>query len=81
LQLGDGDRCLAAQGAHETFHGRVVDYYCKRHVAVLRGINRQHQPWLVRNVTYDAAFHYRRGPLRQVARDYVGRRSWQPGHD
>jgi hypothetical protein len=50
--LTDGQDCLAAQGAHDEYRGRTVEYYCSAHPAVvlLGGMHRARQPW-----TFDSA--------------------------
>ncbi len=47
VQLANGERCLAAQGAHDTFRGRVVDYGCGHHfhLVLLRGMHQTREPW------------------------------------
>lgn len=52
VQLVNGENCLAAQGAHDTYKGRVVDYYCGRtfRLVLLRGIHQSSEPW-----TFDSA--------------------------
>lgn len=37
VQLTDGNRCLAAQGAHGTAFGKVIEYFCERSSLVLLG--------------------------------------------
>ncbi|HSZ45952.1 MAG TPA: hypothetical protein VK823_11475 [Streptosporangiaceae bacterium] len=68
VQLSDGERCIAVQGTHDTFDGRVVDYYCGTrydHV-LLRGLNRTLPSW-----TYQSAYFngtsYTAGPTEHVA--------------
>jgi hypothetical protein len=52
VKLANGENCLAAQGAHDNYKGRVVDYYCGRtfHLVLLRGIHQSSEPW-----TFDSA--------------------------
>jgi hypothetical protein len=47
VKLAHGEECLAAQGAHDMFRGRVVDYFCgdRFHLVLLRGKHRLHEPW------------------------------------
>jgi len=47
VRLASGETCLAAQGAHDRFRGRVVDYACgKRYrLVLLRGMHHSHEPW------------------------------------
>jgi hypothetical protein len=47
VQLTTGQDCLAAQGAHDTYRDRVVDYYCRGRptLELLRGVHKAHEPW------------------------------------
>jgi hypothetical protein len=52
ITLRSGRRCLAAQGAHDTLTGKgdgpVIDYYCGKTLALVRGINRSRAAWTIR---------------------------------
>jgi hypothetical protein len=52
ITLGSGERCLAFQGAHDTLTGReaapVIDYYCGKSLALVRGVNRSRATWTIR---------------------------------
>jgi hypothetical protein len=52
VKLANGEECIADQGAHDEYRGRVVDYSCghRFHLVLLRGIHQSHEPW-----TYDSA--------------------------
>ncbi len=57
VELTTGQRCLAAQGAHESHDGFVVDYYCglgprkgSSDLALLRGLDRDGPLWDYRSV-------------------------------
>jgi hypothetical protein len=52
VKLANGKECIADQGAHDEYRGRVVDYSCGHafHLVLLRGIHQSRQPW-----TYDSA--------------------------
>jgi hypothetical protein len=73
VKLANGAKCLAAQGTHDQYRGRVVDYYCGRsfHLVLLRGIHRAHEPW-----TYDSAIwtgmKYTPGPSEAVSIAWYG---------
>lgn len=75
VQLTDGTRCEAYQGAHSDYKGRVVDYYCgngnKPGVVLLRGADHSSAGW-----TYDSArftgTKYLRGPTVQVRIAWFG---------
>jgi hypothetical protein len=54
IELATGERCLALQGAHDSFNGLIVDYGCTRdNHALLRGLDRRTQTWRIRAVHYD----------------------------
>jgi hypothetical protein len=68
LQLSDGRRCVAAQGAHDSFNGRAVDYGCTgaklADTYVLRGIDRSQPRWRVQTVSHSQARSaYKMGPV------------------
>ena len=52
IALRAGGRCLAFQGAHDTLTGKegapVIDYYCGRSLALVRGIDRSRATWTIR---------------------------------
>jgi hypothetical protein len=64
ITLGSNERCLAFQGAHDTVTGKedgaVVDYYCSRTLALVRGIDRSHPTWTIRaaHITHQLARPY-----------------------
>jgi hypothetical protein len=64
ISLQSGARCLAFQGAHDTLTGKegspVIDYYCGRALALVRGIDRSHQPWTIRaaRITHQLSHPY-----------------------
>jgi pimeloyl-ACP methyl ester carboxylesterase len=68
VQLSDGERCIAVQGTHDSFDGKVVDYGCEPnsgHV-LLRPLNRSTPSW-----TYQSAYthgtSYIPGPIEHVS--------------
>jgi hypothetical protein len=73
VQLANGEKCLADQGAHDEYRGRVVDYACghRFHLVLLRGIHQSHEPW-----TYDSAIwtgsEYITGPTETVRIAWYG---------
>lgn len=75
VQLSSGKRCVAVQGAHEEYDGRVVGYTCVhglRHgLSLLRGMDRAHEPW-----TFDSASwtgqEYVPGPTETVMIAWYG---------
>jgi hypothetical protein len=64
ITLSSGARCLALQGAHDTLTGRegapVIDYYCGKTVALVRGVNRTHTDWTIRaaRITHQLSHPY-----------------------
>jgi hypothetical protein len=56
LELASGQRCISlGMTMHNTFRGRLVDYYCGRHVhvGVLHGLDQSKQPWTAAVVVRD----------------------------
>jgi hypothetical protein len=71
VELTNGERCLALQGAHGTVNGgkRVIDFACWAKSGkptdrlLLRGLDRSHPRWKIGSATYDTASErYRFGP-------------------
>lgn len=73
VKLANGQNCLAAQGAHDQYRGRVVDYNCGRtfRLVLLRGLHRATEPW-----TFDSAIwngkSYSKGPTEIVRIAWYG---------
>ena len=73
VKLENGQDCLAAQGAHDQYRGRVVDYYCGHQfrLVLLRGMHRAREPW-----TFDSAIwngkSYSKGPTEPVQAAWYG---------
>lgn len=68
VQLSDGERCIAVQGTHDSFSGKIVDYACGAggdHV-LLRSLDRSSPSW-----TYQSAYYhgtsYAPGPVEHVS--------------
>ncbi len=81
IRLANSTGCFALQGAGPpSVHGRYVRWLCNHRTGVLQGLNRTHHIWRARTVHEDSSGHYHWGPLRYVARAYVGLRSWYPNH-
>ena len=73
VELTDGEKCLAQQGAHDQFDGRVVDYGCggpDRHV-LLRGMHRTHPLWSFDSATWTGR-KYLPGKREQVRIAWYG---------
>ncbi len=87
VQLTSGARCLAAQGAHDTFGSHIVDYYCSGassdDLELLRGVDRTGLMWtyqtaifngssLVAGPTVSVASAWFAGPAPTDARPCLG---------
>lgn len=68
VQLADGERCIALQGAHSSYAGKVIDYACGTGYAhVLLGtLNRSSAQWTYQSAYSVGASSYRAGPLEFV---------------
>jgi hypothetical protein len=71
VQLASGQRCVLAQGAHNEFRGRVVDYYCTPGLALLRGLNRKPATWTAHSVLTKAG-KLAGGPVEQIELAWYG---------
>lgn len=71
LTLADGNQCVLAQGAHDQFNGRVVDYTCDRRVYVLRGLDRRQALWRAQTAR-NTGTGYSRGPTVTITRAWYG---------
>jgi hypothetical protein len=73
VKLANGEKCLAAQGAHDQYRGRVIDYSCgkKFRLVLLGGIDQSQEPW-----TFDSAMwtgkKYIPGPAETVRIAWYG---------
>jgi hypothetical protein len=69
VQLTDGERCIAVQGTHDNFNGKVIDYACGPgydHV-LLRPLNRSSSRWTYQSAFAQPSGTYRPGPPENVA--------------
>jgi hypothetical protein len=72
VQLSGGTRCVLAQGTHDLFAGKVVDYTCEdSRTVVLRGIAIDGAQWRVATATRNST-GYTAGPSTLVARAWFG---------
>jgi hypothetical protein len=73
VKLTDGEKCLAEQGAHDMFRGRVVDYGCGHtfHLVLLRGMHRSSEPWSFDSATWTGT-KYTTGPTETVSIAWYG---------
>lgn len=70
LQLANGLKCTAVQGAHGQFNGRAIDYYCGGTYTgpvVLHGIDLSRPVWVARTATPNGAGGYTMGPTVSVS--------------
>lgn len=76
IELTDGDRCTAYQGAHATLNGEggpVVDYSCKSGIVLLRTLRRSRPFWTIGSARFDRKLgHYRRLADVTVRRVFLG---------
>ncbi|MHB1536506.1 MAG: hypothetical protein ACYC1D_18225, partial [Acidimicrobiales bacterium] len=59
VQLTSGGRCIAMQGAHSSYQGKVIDFGCSGGptpgLALLRGVDRSAQYWTYQSVVSSGA--------------------------
>lgn len=59
VELTSGARCVAAQGAHDTFESKTIDYYCsgggQSGLSLLRGVNRSTPYWTYQTVVHNGS--------------------------
>jgi hypothetical protein len=69
VRLTDGEQCVAVQGTHDSYNGKVVDYACGnsgRHV-LLRTLDRSSPQWTYESAYFNGTSSYTQGPLEHVA--------------
>jgi len=68
VQLSDGERCLAVQGTHDSFDGKVVDYACGANYdhVLLRSLDRSSSSWTYQSAYFDGT-GYHPGPVEHVS--------------
>jgi hypothetical protein len=71
VQLTSGQRCLLAQGAHNSFHGQVIDYYCTSSLSLLRGLDHAPATWTARSVLAKSG-QLASGPAEKIAIAWYG---------
>jgi hypothetical protein len=72
IQLANGHRCLALQGTHDFFKGRVVNYACGSSGVVLLGRpNRTHASWTIRTARRRHG-RYTTGGAGRIAKVWYG---------
>jgi hypothetical protein len=73
VKLANAKECIADQGTHDEYRGRVVDYSCGHafQLVLLRGMHQSREPW-----TYDSAIRtgskYITGPTETVRIAWYG---------
>jgi hypothetical protein len=73
VKLANGEHCLAAQGAHDEYGGRVVDYACgkKYRLVLLRRMHQSHEPWSFDSAIWTGS-KYHSGPRETVQVAWYG---------
>ncbi len=71
VELAGGQRCILLQGAHGSFDGQVIDYYCGPQLSLLRGLIRTGPLWRAHSVA-DKAGHQVGGPVQMVTIAWFG---------
>jgi hypothetical protein len=73
VRLANGDNCIALQGAHDQYRGRVVDYACGSgyRLVLLRGMHHSHEPWTFDSAIWDGK-SYSPGPTETVSLAWYG---------
>jgi hypothetical protein len=74
MQLSSGQRCLAFQGAHGSFDGQPINYYCPSDPALslLGRPDARHPTWRIRELNSDARGDQRYGPSVAIAIAWFG---------
>lgn len=72
VELANGQRCVVIQGAHSTFDGRVIDYYCNARLSLLRGLAKTGAVWRAASVIGTSG-HQAAGPVREIRIAWFGR--------
>jgi hypothetical protein len=72
VELAGGQRCVVIQGAHSTFDGRVIDYYCNARLSLLRGLAKTGPVWRAASVIGTSG-HQAAGPVREIRIAWFGR--------
>jgi hypothetical protein len=71
IELMTGERCIAAQGAHDSVSGKgggsVIDYFCAGKLSLVRGIDRHRALWTIRAARYNG-HHPPRAPYTMLGR-------------
>jgi ATPase subunit of ABC transporter with duplicated ATPase domains len=57
---------ILVQGAHDSFNGRPVDYFCGGHEVVLRGLETTSQQWRAQTAIYSGG-QYTMGPAEGIS--------------
>jgi hypothetical protein len=77
VQLTTGQRCVAAQGAHDRFHQHIVNYYCgnRLQLVLLDQPNEHRSQWTIREAYlhhHGYSYHYTYGPVATIAVAWYG---------
>jgi hypothetical protein len=76
LRMADGKLCIDAQGAHDTFAGKTVNFYCTKDTELIGYPAVHRRVWHVREAIHDARFQTTTlGKVVAVAHGWYGRAS------
>jgi hypothetical protein len=77
VRLAGGTNCVIVQGAHNTFHGDVVDYRCDGDLVLLRPLHRARSRWIA-ETAHNRGDHYTHGGLITIDVAWYGSPSRSP---
>jgi hypothetical protein len=76
VRMADGKLCVDAQGAHDTFAGKTVNFFCTKDTELIGYPTVHRRVWQIREATHDANFRDTKlGKIVAVAHGWYGRAS------
>jgi hypothetical protein len=76
VRMADGKLCVDAQGAHDTFAGKTVNFFCTKDTELIGYPTVHRRVWTIREATHDANFKDTKlGKVVAVAHGWYGRAS------
>lgn len=82
VQLSTGQKCVAEQGTHDSFHGHIVNFACGSNyqLVLLDKLNEHVSPWQIREAYYHRqGNHYTYGGVAKITLAWYGLPSVPPG--
>ena len=82
VQLSSGQKCVAAQGAHDSFHHHVVNFACGHsyQLVLLDHPNEHKSPWTIQTAVYHRqGSHYSYAGVARITTAWYGLPSQLPG--